>query len=170
MLFGNHPPHHPRHPLTGSNQQLSFDLDHLPPKPQTLQYRWLNLRAPLWFKCSLSLQKSQYSIHLLGYTNVIPNGFAIQSCLAFSAPIRYHVTSLLLSTPLRIHFYCENLDFATFTVHLKSCVPTCIMTVSGLPRSLFSTTLFSCSVLIPGKYCTLVCSDCNVPYYWVTQH
>jgi hypothetical protein len=60
------------------------------------------------------------------------------------------MSCLHLGTPLRINFNCTNLILATFTraytspitssrftVRLKSFVPTCVRTMSGLPRSLF---------------------------------
>jgi hypothetical protein len=64
------------------------------PKPQTLEYSWLSLLAPVRFMCSPCLLKSQFSIQLFGSTNVIPSVFAIQSYLPFNAPIRRHDTSL----------------------------------------------------------------------------
>jgi hypothetical protein len=86
-----------------------------PPKPQTLEYSWLSLLAPLRFMCSPSLLKSQFSIQLFGSTNVIANVFAIQSYLPLGAPIRRPDTPLRLSTPLRTSLDLGNLVFTLFT-------------------------------------------------------
>jgi hypothetical protein len=84
----------------------SFKICPPPLKPETQEYSWLSLLAPLRFMCSPSLPKSQFSTQLFGSTTVTPNVFAIQSYLLFNAPIRRHDTSLCRSTPLR-----TNLDW-----------------------------------------------------------
>jgi len=55
-----------------------------------------------------------------------------------------------------------------FAVCLKSFVPIWVM-IYGLPRSLFSVTRCSCSVLMPGKHSTLI-SEHSVPTFHISSH
>ena len=95
--------------------------------------------------------------------------------LSLIAPISSHDTSLRRNTPLRTSLQFGIFLFAVatntynspntksrFHVVLKSFVPMWIITVSGLPRCVFSIILFTCSVLIPWKYSTII-SVCSAP-------
>jgi hypothetical protein len=55
----------------------SFEICPPPPMPQTLEYNWLSLFAPLRFMCSPSLPESQFSTQMFGSTNVTPKVYSI---------------------------------------------------------------------------------------------
>jgi hypothetical protein len=86
-----------------------------PSKPHTLEYRWLNLLAQLWFKWRPSLPKSQLSIQLLASTYLAHSVFPTQSNQSLSSPTRHHETSRRLCKPLSVSFDLGTLVYAVWT-------------------------------------------------------